>query len=96
MPTEPGWDPNTIVFEGELSKGRWKKLVRLPVDRTALVVAEGPKGGRAALTVTQQIGSLTTYMRKYLLGLMFNVITVDDLRHDDDGDEDAAATRVSG
>ena len=43
----------------------------------------GALGGKTATTPIQQIGSLTTYLRRYLVGLTMNVVLADE---DDDGE----------
>lgn len=80
-----GWDNSMLWFQGKLSKGIISDTVELPIAREALTVIEGPKGGRPAMNATQALGSLTTYMRKYLLGLMFSVVTAEDEALDNDG-----------
>lgn len=85
LPRAPeGWDNGMLWFQGKLSLDIHTETVELPVSVSALT-PEGPKGGRPAMTATQAIGALTTYMRKYLLGLMFGVVTSDDVANDRDG-----------
>lgn len=85
MPLAPeGWDNSVLWFQGTLSKDISKRTVELPVSRDALK-PEGPKGNRPAMTSTQALGALTTYMRKYLLGIMFSVVTAEDVKLDRDG-----------
>ena len=79
-----GWDNSMLWFQGKLTKGIISTTVELPISRDALTV-EGPKGGRPAMNATQALGALTTYMRKYLLGLMFSVVTAEDMAADNDG-----------
>lgn len=88
LPQAPeGWDNTVLWFQGRLSMGIITETVELPVSKGALA-PEGAKGNRAAMTPTQALGSLTTYMRKYLLGLMFNIVTAEDVRFDNDGNRD--------
>lgn len=85
MQAPPGWEDNRVMwFQGRLTLGIITRTCELPVSRDALT-PEGPRGGRAAMTPTQALGALTTYMRKYLLGLMFGVVTKEDLEVDNDG-----------
>ena len=54
----------------------------------------GSQGGRTATTGVQAVGSAVTYLRRYLLGMVFNIVLADD---DDDGEamrsQPAAAPR---
>lgn len=85
LPQAPdGWDNTVLWFQGRLSMDVVTETVELPVPRAALS-PEGPRGNRAAMTPMQATGALTTYMRKYLLGLMFGVVTAEDLKDDKDG-----------
>ena len=43
----------------------------------------GSQGGRLAVTPVQAIGSVVTYLRRYLLNMVFNIVLEDD---DDDGE----------
>ena len=43
----------------------------------------GSQGGRTATTGVQAVGSAVTYLRRYLLGMVFNIVLADD---DDDGE----------
>jgi hypothetical protein len=43
----------------------------------------GSQGGRTATTPVQGVGSAVTYLRRYLLGMVFNIVLADD---DDDGE----------
>jgi hypothetical protein len=45
--------------------------------------AVGSQGGRTATTGVQAVGSAVTYLRRYLLGMVFNIVLADD---DDDGE----------
>jgi hypothetical protein len=54
----------------------------------------GSQGGRTATTPVQSVGSAVTYLRRYLLGMVFNIVLADD---DDDGEavrQKAAAVSV--
>jgi hypothetical protein len=44
----------------------------------------GSQGGRTATTAVQSVGSTVTYLRRYLLGMVFNIVLADD--DDDDGE----------
>ena len=44
----------------------------------------GSQGGRTATTPVQAVGSAVTYLRRYLLSMVFNVVTVGE--DDDDGE----------
>lgn len=76
--------PDNVRFEGILSKGRIEKTVWLEVGRKAFT-GEGPQGGRMAQLPIQIVGSITTYMRRYLLMMAFDVVPSDDIV-DDDGE----------
>lgn len=43
----------------------------------------GSQGGRMAMTPVQAVGSVTTYLRRYLLCMTFNIVLADE---DDDGE----------
>jgi len=43
----------------------------------------GSQGGRSATTPVQSVGSTVTYLRRYLLGMVFNIVLADE---DDDGE----------
>jgi hypothetical protein len=43
----------------------------------------GSQGGRTATTPVQSVGSAVTYLRRYLLGMVFNIVLADE---DDDGE----------
>ena len=47
------------------------------------VTTTGSQGGRMAITPVQAIGSTVTYLRRYLLSMVMNVVLADD---DDDGE----------
>ncbi len=49
----------------------------------APTVNAGSQGGRTATTPVQAVGSAITYLRRYLLSMVFNVVLADD---DDDGE----------
>lgn len=53
----------------------------------------GSQGGRTATTPVQAVGSAVTYLRRYLLTMVFNIVLADD---DDDGEgtRRAAATEM--
>jgi len=72
----PAENPATHVrFTGTLALGRCEKIVYLEVAKSNL---EGPKGGRVAQTAVQETGSITSYMRRYLAMLAFDIVPVDD------------------
>lgn len=48
------------------------------------VSTAGAKGGRVAMNDIQAVGSAVTYLRRYLLMMLFNLVQTDDA-HDDDG-----------
>ena len=54
----------------------------------------GAMGGRTATTPVQAIGSAITYLRRYLLGMCFNVVLADEDDDDGEGTRRAAATRT--
>ena len=47
------------------------------------VTTTGAQGGRMAITPVQAVGSTVTYLRRYLLSMVMNVVLADD---DDDGE----------
>ena len=49
----------------------------------APIANTGSQGGRTATTGVQAIGSAVTYLRRYLLGMVFNIVLADE---DDDGE----------
>lgn len=58
----------------------------------APVTSAGSQGGRTAMTGVQAVGSAVTYLRRYLLGMVFNIVQADVAGQDDDGH--AAGTYV--
>jgi len=56
----------------------------------APIATQGAQGNRTATTPVQAVGSAVTYLRRYLLTMVFNVVLADD-EQDDDGE----ATRRS-
>ena len=51
----------------------------------APVSTTGSQGGRMAITPVQAIGSTVTYLRRYLLGMVWNTVMAD-VDYDDDGE----------
>jgi hypothetical protein len=49
----------------------------------APITAVGSQGGKTATTSVQAVGSAVTYLRRYLLGMVFNIVLADE---DDDGE----------
>ena len=49
----------------------------------APMAGTGSQGGRTATTPVQSVGSTVTYLRRYLLGMVFNIVLADE---DDDGE----------
>jgi hypothetical protein len=47
------------------------------------ITTTGSQGGRMATTPVQAVGSTVTYLRRYLLGMVFNIVLADE---DDDGE----------
>jgi hypothetical protein len=47
---------------------------------------QGAQGGRMAMTPVQAVGSVVTYLRRYLLGMVFNIVQADVVGEDDDGE----------
>jgi len=74
--TQPGWQCVTcIVSLGD------------HVETTSLegpVVIAGAAGGRTQMTGIQATGSTTTYLKRYLLGMVFSLVLTDE--QDDDGE----------
>jgi hypothetical protein len=74
--SQPGWQCVTcIVSLGD------------HVETTSLegpVVVAGAAGGRTQMTGIQATGSTTTYLKRYLLGMIFSLVLTDE--QDDDGE----------
>lgn len=81
----PAEGSGNLRYEGTISKGRIERKVYLEVDRSVLT-GEGPRGGRIGATPIQLAGSVTSYMRRYLLMMAFDLVTAD-------GDDDGEAAR---
>ena len=81
--SQPGWQCVTcIVSLGD------------HVETTSLegpVVVAGAAGGRTQMTAIQATGSTTTYLKRYLLGMIFSLVLTDE--QDDDGE--ASRQRVA-
>ena len=65
----------------------------------APVSTTGSQGGRMAITPVQAIGSTVTYLRRYLLGMVWNTVMAD-VDYDDDGegsraDDDGKGSRAA-
>ena len=50
------------------------------------VTTQGSQGGRIAMTPVQAVGSVVTYLRRYLLGMVFNIVQADVVGEDNDGE----------
>jgi hypothetical protein len=55
------------------------------------VSTQGSQGGRIAMTPVQAVGSVVTYLRRYLLGMVFNIVQADVVGEDNDGEPLRAA-----
>ena len=75
-PPEPGWMriTCTVAHEGGYFE---ENYLDSPVTTT------GSQGGQMAVTPVQAVGSTVTYLRRYLLTMVFNLVLADD---DDDGE----------
>jgi hypothetical protein len=75
-PPQPGWSRITCTVAHEAGYYE-ENYLDSPVSTT------GSQGGKMAMTPVQAIGATVTYLRRYLLGMVFNVVLADD---DDDGE----------
>jgi hypothetical protein len=74
--SQPGWQCVTCI----VSKGDH-------VETTSLegpIVFAGAAGGRTQMTPIQATGSTTTYLKRYLIGMVFSLVLSDE--QDDDGE----------
>lgn len=69
--------PDWIHYSATVMRGRWTRTVSLFTKREQAI-----KGAR---TQIQEAGGISTYMRRYLMGMAFNIITAEDARADSDG-----------
>lgn len=74
---EPDPRPEWIHYSATVMRGRWSRTSHLYAKRDATI-----KGNR---TQMQESGSNSTYMRRYLLCMCFNIITAEDVQADNDG-----------
>ena len=79
QPPQPGWMRITCTVAHE--SGYYEEnYLDSPVSN------QGAQGGRMAMTQVQAIGSVVTYLRRYLLGMVFNIVQADVVGDDDDGE----------
>jgi len=71
--TEPWPEPNTLLIVCYIMRGRHSRRYQIPMPADGV----GAKGG-AVMTRTHATGSATSYGRRYLLCLGFNLVTSDD------------------
>jgi hypothetical protein len=74
--TQPGWQCVTCI----VSLGDHVEITSLEGP----VVVAGAAGGRTQMTGIQATGSTTTYLKRYLLGMVFSLVLTDE--QDDDGE----------
>lgn len=77
--SEPTSDPNVMRLSCILSKGLYTEKHTIDVA----IAVEGPKGGRPAMSAAQARGSVMTYARKYLMQMVLNLVSADDITDDD-------------
>lgn len=77
QPPREGW----LRITCKLSKGRFSEVHYLdgPIGGTS-----GVRGGATQMTPIQAVGSTVTYLRRYLLMMVLNLVQAED-GHDDDG-----------
>lgn len=75
--TADSTEPMTVVVVCYVTRGRHKRTYSIPMPADG----KGPKGGEV-MTRTHATGSAVTYGKRYLLGMIFNVVVAD---RDDDG-----------
>lgn len=78
-PPQPGWMriTCTVAHDGGYFE---ENYLDSPVTTT------GSQGGRIAMTPVQAVGSVVTYLRRYLLSMVFNIVQADITGEDDDGE----------
>jgi hypothetical protein len=86
-PPQPGWMRITCTVAHDAGYFEENYL-------DSPVTTQGSQGGRIAMTPVQAVGSVVTYLRRYLLGMVFNIVLADMAGEDDDGEGSrrAAAT----
>jgi hypothetical protein len=78
-PPQPGWMRITCTVAHE--SGYFEEnYLDSPVS------LQGSQGGRIAMTPVQAVGSVVTYLRRYLLGMVFNIVQADVVGDDNDGE----------
>jgi len=78
-PPQPGWMRVTCTVAHE--SGYFEEnYLDSPVS------TQGSQGGRVAMTAVQAVGSVVTYLRRYLLGMVFNIVQADMVGEDHDGE----------
>ena len=87
-PPQPGWLRITCTVAHE--SGYFEEnYLDSPVSN------QGAQGGRMAMTPVQAVGSVVTYLRRYLLGMVFNIVQADVVGEDDDGEAPRAAAAAT-
>ena len=82
--TLPHPDPEWMTVTLILALGDHEEITALsgPIDK-----GEGIRGGKMQMTPIQTIGSTSTYLQRYLLGMVFTLIQhMPDIAQDDDGE----------
>jgi hypothetical protein len=89
-PPQPGWMRITCTVAHDAGYFEENYL-------DSPVTTQGSQGGRIAMTPVQAVGSVVTYLRRYLLGMVFNIVLADMAGEDDDGEGSrrAVATTTS-
>ncbi len=80
LPPQPGWMRITCTVAHEA--GYWEESY---LD--SQVTTTGSQGGRMGMTPVQSVGSTVTYLRRYLLSMVFNIVLADIAGEDRDGEE---------
>jgi len=78
-PPQPGWMRITCTVAHESGYFEENYL-------DSPVTTQGSQGGRIAMTPVQAVGSVVTYLRRYLLGMVFNIVQADVVGEDNDGE----------
>lgn len=87
-PPQPGWLRITCTVAHESGYFEENYL-------DSPVTNQGAQGGRMAMTQVQAVGSVVTYLRRYLLGMVFNIVQADVVGEDDDGEAMRHAATVA-
>lgn len=84
LPPQPGWMRITCTVAHQ--DGYWEEnYLDSPVSTT------GSQGGKMGMTPVQAVGATVTYLRRYLLAMVFNIVLADIAGDDKDGEEQRGA-----